>query len=1008
MATSVRPLQLRKKDTPIAAFSSNGSITPPASPRSSSGASSLKSASARVACPPLTVYLRALHPYTATPDPNSDAPCLSLQEGSILYVHSVHSSGWADGSLLDGQRGWFPSNYCEPYILSALQDLSGARTALETAICTDNEAKYGAGVADLVASVRGILDRAGCLSRESPLVQTHEHVKRDRKLLLSELSGLANVAKNRASPPGQLGPELLLRSERVVARAGKFVHAVGPLCGLYAAEGAKAASTVPELITTPPVSFDGGVGAGIPELQEVQAGMLSPEPSSQGESQLPTSYSAQIVLNGTHTAFYSFLSAFIGRLQLEQQTQSANTLQDETRGCVQVARSFLAVLESISGHFKHDRQLIVTRDTLYNKISRFVAQSQGLVQVSDGVMFETSKLVASATGIVKAAGDCLARALFVIETQGDFELTPSTHQADVGASLPRDENSSSTLASSCDDRGSKDVQAQVEAMAIPYKLVEPLAPRAEATSVPLTPTFTRDSTNSSSESLASKRQSATSLLDFDAEDFEVATNADGHLTGATLASLIVQLTPQDQAPDPQLTTTFFHTFRLFTKPHTLAILLVSRFAMPAPSPCPENWETRVAIPVRLRVYNVCKHWVECYWRADTDAEALDVLLEFAKGVLSDALPQAGKRLTSLVEGLATLSATGTLTDRPATEGLLRPIMMRGVPHISGGALTDTPIPPPMMSKTQYATLRLALANMTVSEESPSPAATCSLLEFDDLEIARQLTLLESETFCKITPVELIGQEFSKKKGHSLAVHVKAMSAASTDLAGWVADSILAETEQKRRTLVLKHWLKVAERCAQLSNYNTLMAIMSALNSSTIARLKRTWEGLNRNQRGLLDHLRSITDHQRNYALYRARLRQTTTPCLPFLGLYLTDLTFADEGNPNTRPSKLTDRPLINIDKHIKAVKIVFELQKFQVPYRLAPVPELQTYIAACLARIRAGTADHWRRSLILEPRPQGSAMRRESSAASASDADGMSSSGSIRSLKPRLFASWTS
>jgi hypothetical protein len=837
-----------------------------------------------------------------------------------------------------------------------------------------------------------MLDQASCLSRESPLVQSHDQVRRDRKLLLSELSGLANVAKNRDPASGQLGAELLLRSERVVARAGEFVHTVGPLCGLYAAEQARDTS-VPDLITTPPVSFDGALQGGILGLQN---GMLSPQASQQGEH--VANLSAQALLARTHTSFYTFLSAFIGRLQLEQHTQSASTLLDETRGCVQVARAFLAVLESVSRHFRQDKVLLAARDALYTKVSRFVAQAQELVQVSDGVVFETSRLVSSATSIVKAAGDCLARASFVLETQGDIEL-PHAAREDTVAVLPRDDQSSSTLASSCGDRGSRDVQAQVEALSIPYKKVEPLTPCSPTE--PDTPVTARDSSRASTDSAAhSKRESVDSLLDFDSEDFEIAHNAEGHLTGATLASLVVQLTPTDQAPDPQFLATFFHTFRLFTKPSRLATLLIARFAISPPSPCPENWDSTTAAPVRLRVYNICKHWVECYWRADTDAEALPLLCEFAKGDLSIALPQAGKRLTVLLEGLLANPEVAPIT-RAGT------IVRHGAQPPAASGLAASPLPPPMMSKTQLATLRAALATMA-DNETMQASPPCSVLDFDDLEIARQLTLLESETFCKIAPVELLGQEFSKKKGQSLAVHVKAMSAASTDLAGWVADSILAETEQKRRTLVLKQWLKVAERCAQLNNYNTLMAIMSALNSSTIDRLKRTWDGLNRNQRSLLDHLRSVTDHQRNYLVYRARLKQIRTPCLPFLGLYLTDLVFVDEGNPSTRPSKVTERPLINFDKHAKSAKIVFELQKFQVPYRLAPVPELQTYITACLARIRAGTTDHWRRSLILEPRPQAAAMRRESSAASASETDVGSNSGSIRSLKPRLFASWTS
>ena len=95
-----------------------------------------------------------------------------------------------------------------------------------------------------------------------------------------------------------------------------------------------------------------------------------------------------------------------------------------------------------------------------------------------------------------------------------------------------------------------------------------------------------------------------------------------------------------------------------------------------------------------------------------------------------------------------------------------------------------------------------------------------------------------------------------------------------------------------------------------------MAVLAALNSSTVTRLKRTWDGLSNKHRQSLEGLRKVTEHTRNYAEYRARLRAAAPPCLPFLGLYLTDLTFCSEGNPTHRPSPLDpSMRLINFDRY---------------------------------------------------------------------------------------------
>lgn len=90
------------------------------------------------------------------------------------------------------------------------------------------------------------------------------------------------------------------------------------------------------------------------------------------------------------------------------------------------------------------------------------------------------------------------------------------------------------------------------------------------------------------------------------------------------------------------------------------------------------------------------------------------------------------------------------------------------------------------------------------------------------------------------------------------------------------------------------------------------------------------------------------------------------------------LTFVDVGNPSKRPLEIvteegtTTKQLINFDKHIKTARIISELQRFQIPYRIAEVPELQQWIDAQVVRIRTSKAGDvqtlYRRSLLLEPR----------------------------------------
>lgn len=59
--------------------------------------------------------------------------------------------------------------------------------------------------------------------------------------------------------------------------------------------------------------------------------------------------------------------------------------------------------------------------------------------------------------------------------------------------------------------------------------------------------------------------------------------------------------------------------------------------------------------------------------------------------------------------------------------------------------------------------------------------------------------------------------------------------------------------------------------------------------------------------------------EKNYKSYRALLSSLTGPCVPFLGITLSDLTFADEN-----PEFVEDGShLINFDKYILIHQVLY-------------------------------------------------------------------------------------
>lgn len=106
-------------------------------------------------------------------------------------------------------------------------------------------------------------------------------------------------------------------------------------------------------------------------------------------------------------------------------------------------------------------------------------------------------------------------------------------------------------------------------------------------------------------------------------------------------------------------------------------------------------------------------------------------------------------------------------------------------------------------------------------------------DIDPVELARQLTLMENTLFCQIRANELIGQEFKKKLGTSLAIHVKAMIQKSTQITSWVSDTILNEVDVKKRAHVLKYWIKVGD----VSTYNECVFFLGNLHTIGMSSIK---------------------------------------------------------------------------------------------------------------------------------------------------------------------------
>lgn len=272
---------------------------------------------------------------------------------------------------------------------------------------------------------------------------------------------------------------------------------------------------------------------------------------------------------------------------------------------------------------------------------------------------------------------------------------------------------------------------------------------------------------------------------------DVAYNSDGHLVGATIDVLVEKLTPHDSIVDPAFSAVFFLTFRLFCTPLDLTEALIKRWNLVAPEDLSDEelpmWHQRKAFPIRLRVSNFVKTWVEMYWRSEVDDPAADRLKDFVEQDLRAVFSAPAQRITELFKIRSeskdyTISPRG---DRSRDPGM----------SINPPTIVASEIPRPTMTKTLLAALR------------GKNFSSIAITDFDPLELGRQLTIMECNLYCAIQPEEILE---SGQEGARPPVNVRAVSSLSTVITGWVMESILNEPDIKRRAGLIKFFIKVAD------------------------------------------------------------------------------------------------------------------------------------------------------------------------------------------------------
>ncbi|KFQ07983.1 Ral guanine nucleotide dissociation stimulator-like 1, partial [Haliaeetus albicilla] len=232
--------------------------------------------------------------------------------------------------------------------------------------------------------------------------------------------------------------------------------------------------------------------------------------------------------------------------------------------------------------------------------------------------------------------------------------------------------------------------------------------------------------------------------------------------------------------------------------------------------------------------------------------------------------------------------------------------------------------------------------------------------FQEDLVAEQLTYMDAKLFKKVVPYHCLGCIWSrrdKKENKHLAPTIRATISQFNVVTKCVVSTILKSKELKtqQRAKIIEKWIHIAHECRILKNFSSLRAIVSALQSNSIYRLKKTWACVPKDIMLMFEELSDIFSDHDNYLTSRELLMKEGTSkfanldssvkenqkrtqrrlqlqkdmgvmqgTVPYLGTFLTDLIMLD-----TALQDYIEGGLINFEKRRREFEVIAQIKLLQ-------------------------------------------------------------------------------
>lgn len=429
------------------------------------------------------------------------------------------------------------------------------------------------------------------------------------------------------------------------------------------------------------------------------------------------------------------------------------------------------------------------------------------------------------------------------------------------------------------------------------------------------------------------------------------------IRAGTLSRLVAAMTVDRSGElDSNHVNILLATYRTFTTPNNLLTEIINRY-LTVGSDQTLQLQSRETCQQSLR--SVLSAWLETYpddFREPPEYSALTSLVQFAlcNAFDNDLAQKARDQLTAF-------------RHRDSSE------------RISSGLVDD------LVNNYRLGILKAIKHPRTNRRSRPKLHPPVNIVNIDARTFAEQLTYIDAELFKNVIAHHCLGAVWSRRSDRkhpvqpvSVLATVNQFNAISYRVIATVLKSPLIMPDE--RAEVVEKWIDIAQECRVLKNFSALKAIISALQSHSIFRLKRVWQCVTREKLALFTELADIFNDSDNQKLWRELLNREGTAkfadldavntlrnrsklsglrtlrrishidlpnvdiiqgTVPYLGTFLTDLTMVD-----TALKDSTKDGLINFDKCRKEFELMTQIHMLQLSaslYSIEPEPDFFTW-----------------------------------------------------------------